>query len=69
ANVVPAADFSLRTLCRRYIEGPTLVVGDADVDVGVPVRIDRPEQVGADRLVNAVAAHAEHGGPLIIIDF
>jgi type III pantothenate kinase len=69
ANVVPAADYALKRLCRRYFDIDPLVVGDPAVDVGVPVRIDRPDQVGGDRLANALAAHAAYGGPLAIVDF
>ncbi|MDX1709954.1 MAG: type III pantothenate kinase [Rhodovibrionaceae bacterium] len=69
ANVVPAADYALRTLCQRYVKGEALVVGDPGVEIGVEARIDRPEQVGADRLVNALSSHAEFGGPLVVIDF
>ena len=57
ATVVPAALFDLRLLCRRYLKCEPLVVGDPDLDLGIEVHIDRPEAVGADRLVNNVAAH------------
>jgi type III pantothenate kinase len=69
ATVVPAALFNLKTLCRRYFKCEPLVVGDPDVDLGIQVLTDRPAAVGADRLVNAVAAHASHKGALIVIDF
>jgi len=69
ASVVPAAMHGLTTLCRRYFDSEALVVGEPGVDIGVAVRIDHPQQVGADRLVNAVAAHETYGGPLILIDF
>ncbi|MEE9208942.1 MAG: type III pantothenate kinase, partial [Kiloniellales bacterium] len=69
ANVVPATMYALKTLCSRYFNATPMVIGEPGVDVGIAVRIDRPDQVGEDRLVNAVAAFAKHGGPLIIIDF
>ena len=69
ATVVPAALFNLKTLCRRYFKCEPLVVGDSDVDLGIQVLMDRPAAVGADRLVNAVAAHATHKGALIVVDF
>lgn len=69
ATVVPAALFDLKLLCRRYFKCEPMVVGDPDLDLGITVRTDRPGAVGADRLVNAVAAHAAHKGPLIVIDF
>jgi type III pantothenate kinase len=46
-----------------------LVVGDPGVELGMKALIDRPEEVGADRLVDAVAAHERYGGPLIVVDF
>jgi len=69
ATVVPAALFDLRQLCRRYLACDPLVIGDPAVDLGLKVLTDRPESVGADRLVNTVAAHAQYGGPLIVVDF
>jgi len=69
ASVVPAALFDLRLLCHRYFSAPPLVVGEPDVDLGLEVLVDRPEEVGADRLVNTVAAFKRYGGPLIVLDF
>jgi type III pantothenate kinase len=69
ASVVPAMVFGLKTLCRRYFKCEPLVVGDEGVDLGLSILLDRPEEVGADRLVNAVAAHKYYQGPLIVIDF
>jgi type III pantothenate kinase len=69
ATVVPAALFDLRQFCRRYMKCEALVIGDADVDLGIEIHMDRPEAVGADRLVNAVAAHASYKGALIVVDF
>lgn len=69
ASVVPAMVFSLKTLCRRYFNCDPLVVGSEGVDLGINIWLDRPEEVGADRLVNAVAAHKCYPGPMIVIDF
>jgi type III pantothenate kinase len=69
ATVVPAALFDLRQLCRRYLNVDPLMVGDPGVDLGIKVLTDRPEAVGADRLVNTVAAHQAHSGALIVVDF
>ncbi|MBF0560679.1 MAG: type III pantothenate kinase [Alphaproteobacteria bacterium] len=69
ASVVPTAVFGLRTLCRRYFGCEARVVGDPDVRLGLHVYLDQPKEVGADRLVNAVAAHKFYGGALIVIDF
>ena len=69
ATVVPAAEFSLKTLCRRYFNVEPMVVGDPEVDLDMKIIMDRPSEVGADRLVNAVAAHKIFGGPLVVLDF
>ena len=69
ATVVPAALFDLRQFCRRYLAVDPLIVGDPAVDLGLEVKMLRPESVGADRLVNAVAAHETYPGALIVVDF
>ncbi len=69
ATVVPTSLFSLRTLCRKHFRIDPMVIGEGGVDLGIAIRIDRPEEVGADRVVNAVAAHRLYGGPLIVVDF
>jgi len=69
ATVVPAALFSLKTMCRNYFDCDPIVVGDPGVELGIKVLVDHPEEVGADRLVNAVAAKDSYRGPMIIIDF
>jgi type III pantothenate kinase len=69
ASVVPATLFSLRLLCRRYFDCQALVIGSPDVDIGIEIRVDRPDELGADRIANAVGAQREYGGPMIIVDF
>ncbi len=69
ASVVPETNFNLVTFCRKYCRTDPLVVGDAGVALGTRALVDRPEEVGADRLVNTVAAHDRYGGPLIVVDF
>lgn len=69
STVVPASLFNLTRLCARYFDVEALVVGEPSVDLGITVLLDNPNEVGADRLVNAVAAKSEYGGPLILIDF
>lgn len=68
SSVVPQAKFNFRNFARRYLDKEPMFIGDPDVNIGVPIRIRRPEQVGADRLVNAVGAHSVHKGPLIVVD-
>jgi type III pantothenate kinase len=69
ANVVPASAYNLNTLCSEFFKVEPMVIGDPGVELGIEVHTDRPETVGADRLVNALAAHRAYGGPLIVIDF
>lgn len=69
ASVVPDIQPKLVALAQRAFDQQPLCVGDAAVDLGISVNIDRPEQAGADRLVNAVAAAAHHQLPAVIIDF
>ena len=69
ATVVPDTLFSLRELCESYFKIEAVVVGETGVALGIEAKVDSPESVGADRLVNAVAANETYGGPLIILDF
>ena len=68
-SVVPDANFNLHRLCRVYCGSEPLLVGDPSLSTGIELLVDRPEEVGADRIVNTVAAHERYGGPLIIVDF
>lgn len=68
STVVPQGLFNMRNLARRHLKVEPLIVGDSAVEIGIGVRIDHPEQVGADRLVNALGAAVKYKGPLIIID-
>jgi type III pantothenate kinase len=69
ASVVPGKNFDLKRLCQKYFNVEPRFVGDPDVDLGTVVRLDNPKEAGADRVINAIAAHTTYGGPLIIIDF
>ncbi len=69
ATVVPQALFDLRTLCRRYFNCDPLVIGEQGVELGIENLAHRPREVGADRLVNAVAAAGRFKCPLMVIDF
>jgi type III pantothenate kinase len=68
SSVVPATVFNLKTLSRRYFQCDPLVIGEPGCRLGLEVLLDRPEEVGADRVVNAVAGHDRYGAPLIIVD-
>lgn len=68
SSVVPPASPSLEEMSVRYF-GIQPVFLDATMDLGMPVRYHPPEDVGADRIVNAVAAYELFGGPGIVVDF
>ena len=67
SSVVPQSLFNLRNLARRYLSVEPMVVGD-NVDLGMEVRITKPSEAGADRLVDAIGAHITYPGDLIVID-
>ena len=66
-SVVPPLIAIFEELFRSYFDVSPLVVG-AGVKTGVRIRMDNPREVGADRIVNAAAAHNLYGGPVIIAD-
>lgn len=68
SSVVPPVMHSLTNAIKRYIGCSPMVVG-AGIKTGLNVRYDNPKEVGADRIVNAVAATEKYGAPLIIVDF
>ena len=68
ASVVPTATQALREMVRRYFGFRPLVV-EPGVKTGIPVLTDNPKEVGADRVLNAVAAIDLHGSPAIVVDF
>lgn len=67
SSVVPQSIFNLRNLARRYLHVEPLVIGE-NAELGIEVRIDKPSEAGADRLVNAIGAHVAYPGELIVID-
>lgn len=67
SSVVPNLMYSFPTMCRHYLHKEPIIVG-AGTKTGMNIRYDNPKEVGADRIVNAVAAYEKYGGPLIIID-
>jgi type III pantothenate kinase len=67
-TVVPAALYHLRRLIRDWFAVEPLVAR-AHLDWGFAIKVDTPAEVGADRLLNSLAAHQAYGGPLVVIDF
>jgi type III pantothenate kinase len=68
SSVVPPIMFSLERMCKKYFNITPLVVGPG-IKTGLNIKYENPREVGADRIVNAVAGIKEYGGPLIIVDF
>lgn len=68
SSVVPRATEALREMVSRYFRFDPVVV-EPGVKTGVPVLTDNPREVGADRIVNALAAFTKYGGPVIVVDF
>ena len=68
SSVVPPMDPRLREGVRRYL-GQTPFFVEPGIRTGMPLRVEAPQELGADRLCDAVAAFAEHGGPCVVIDF
>jgi type III pantothenate kinase len=66
-TVVPAALYHLRRLVRDWFDVEPLIARSS-LDWGFEIRMDNPEEVGADRLLNALAAHRHYKGPLVVID-
>lgn len=69
SSVAPATVFNIKKLCETYFGCTPLFVGGPNVRLPVEVRVDAPQEVGADRIVNTVAAFASYGPNLIVIDF
>ena len=68
SSVVPQSLFHLRNLSRRYLNFEPLIVGEDGVDLSVTASTDNPNEVGADRLVNAVGARTLVSGSLLLVD-
>jgi type III pantothenate kinase len=68
SSVVPPLDSTLRQVCERYFNVKPLFVGPG-IRTGMPVLYENPAEVGADRIVNSVAAFEKYGGPIISVDF
>ena len=68
SSVVPPLDSVLRQVCERYFNTKPLFI-EPGVKTGMQVLYDNPAEVGADRIVNAVAAFEKYGGPCVIVDF
>ena len=68
SSVVPPLDSTLRRVCQQYFNCRPLFI-EPGIKTGMPVLYENPAEVGADRIVNSVAAFEKYGGPSIIVDF
>jgi type III pantothenate kinase len=68
SSVVPQLTAAYERLSDRYLNGSLLVVGPA-LRSGMPIRIEKPHELGTDRLLNAVAARERYGTPCVVVDF
>jgi len=66
--VVPPLDSTLRQVCEIYFHIQPLFI-EPGIKTGMPVLVDNPAELGADRLVNSIAAFERYGGPCIVVDF
>jgi type III pantothenate kinase len=68
SSVVPPVESTLLRVCEDYFKIKPLFV-EPGIKTGMPVLVDNPSELGADRLVNAIAAYEKYGGPAIVVDF
>jgi type III pantothenate kinase len=68
SSVVPVLGHEYQELSARYLDDALMLVGP-QLKIGIPIRMDNPHEVGADRIVNAVAAYERCGGACIVVDF
>jgi type III pantothenate kinase len=68
-TVVPRATHNLEVLATKYFGVDPLIAGQGAAEWGIELDVDEPRSVGADRVLNAIAAHALHEGDLIVVDF
>ncbi|WP_271190612.1 type III pantothenate kinase, partial [Dactylosporangium matsuzakiense] len=69
STVVPRALHNLEILARHYFSIEPLIAGHGKADYAIDIDVDEPRSLGADRAVNAIAAHAAYEGDLIVVDF
>jgi len=68
SSVVPPIESTLRRVAERYFKVKPMFI-EPGIRTGMPILVDNPAELGADRLVNGVAAFAKYGGPVVVVDF
>lgn len=69
ASSVPQLTPALEKLVQRYIRKTRPLIVGPGIKMGMPIRYDNPREVGADRIVVAIAAYEKYGGPVVVVDF
>ena len=68
-STVPATLREMRTMIANYFSDTPTTIVEPGIKTGVPLLVDNPKEIGADRIVNTLAAHTMYGGPAIVVDF
>ena len=68
-STVPATLREMRTMIANYFADTPTTIVEPGIKTGVPLLVDNPKEIGADRIVNTLAAHTLYGGPAIVVDF
>ena len=68
-STVPATLREMRTMLSQYFSEISTTIVEPGIKTGVPLLVDNPKEIGADRIVNTLAAHTLYGGPAIVVDF
>jgi type III pantothenate kinase len=68
-STVPATLREMRTMISTYFSETQITIVEPGIKTGVPLLVDNPKEIGADRIVNTLAAHTLFGGPAIVVDF
>jgi type III pantothenate kinase len=68
SSVVPPLILPLEQMCKKYLNKEPLIIGPG-IKTGLDIRVENPKELGADRIVNAIAAIGLYGSPLIVVDF
>jgi len=68
SSVIPSLNYTIEHMCSYYLKLKPIIVGSG-TKTGLNLKVDNPREVGADRIVNSIAALKKYGGPIIVIDF
>ncbi|MGI5848850.1 MAG: type III pantothenate kinase [Christensenellales bacterium] len=68
ASVIPTINYTLQHMCAIYFRKTAMIVGPG-IKTGINIKYDNPKELGADRIVSAIAAYTLYGGPCIVVDF